>query len=77
MQRFEGGKSRNFTAGEKVPNDGRLCVVIANDQSTSPTFTDIVDGNKGYSVLVKRKSALNGQCVVVQAQDYRALRKKE
>lgn len=73
-QMLESCKSCDFGAGENIPDDRCLANIVADDQPPSSALAHIVHRNEIDLVLMAGESTLHCQCVVMKAQDCRALR---
>jgi hypothetical protein len=60
---------RHFIAGQKIPHDGGQAGIVANDQAAAASFADVVHGNPLHGLPVAVEAALDGEGVVVKAQD--------
>ena len=66
--RLVGGKSRDLFSGKEIPYDGGQSGIIADDQSTGG-LADVVDGDQEDILGVTLELLVQGEGIVMQAQD--------
>jgi hypothetical protein len=72
-----GSEASDFVAGDQVPDDCRLCSIVRDDEAASALLTDVVDGQQLDIGRVHRKSAGDGEGIVMRDDDLAAVGEEE
>ena len=77
LERLIRREPSNLIPREQIPYYRRLLNIAADHQPPRPSLADIVHGDECYRGLVPVEPPLDGQCIVMEAQDRFALREEE